>query len=192
MVRKLLSDGGMGKIDLAHFAATLEAYYDTDGLPSDYWAGWGGDLATEMRDVTDCYENSRSATGLHKYDIFRGKSLEKVADMVIENEAYSCNYSDMCSDFDAYAIFLLQTDFMAPHELTKALSLYYYEGALYRFDQIIRELQCEKNIESLSTSIINKIIQDKDILMSLKANKPTDEVITASCNSFSKYIISML
>jgi len=43
------------EIDIAHLAATTLGYTNRtpkEWIVPDFWTGWGGDLATEMRDVT--------------------------------------------------------------------------------------------------------------------------------------------
>lgn len=97
--RLLLSDGNIGLIDLSHMAATIEAYLGT-GLPPSFWAGWGGDLATGMSDTTINYENKNK----DGFEIYKDKDLQTIANMTIGKNTLTCNYSDFCCDFDAYAI----------------------------------------------------------------------------------------
>lgn len=97
--RFLLSDGNIGLIDLSHMAATIEAYLGT-GLPPSFWAGWGGDLATGMSDTTINYENKNK----DGFEIYKDKDLQTIANMTIGKNTLTCNYSDFCCDFDAYAI----------------------------------------------------------------------------------------
>ena len=58
---RILHDGEAGIIDLAHLAATMEAYFQ-EGYAPAFWSGWGGDLATGMANTTDRYNESKEPT----------------------------------------------------------------------------------------------------------------------------------
>lgn len=196
--RLLMSDGEAGLIDLSHFAATLEAYLST-GLSPDFWAGWGGDLATGMADTTINY-NNRNEPG---YEIYAGKTLQEIADATIGKDNLSCNYSDFCCDFDAYKIsrYLLEEyensseETWNFHLFSDSLTWYYSEGIYSnRFLWISEELNCQPTLGALNAKIYEFIngIQEHLFLLSSKGNGPTNEVISACCNSFANYIYTMI
>lgn len=58
----------------------MEAYLSID-LPSNFWAGLGGDLATGMANTTDRYNESS-----HSSSQYHGKILQEIADITIGDE----------------------------------------------------------------------------------------------------------
>lgn len=190
--RLLLSDGNIGLIDLSHMAATIEAYLGT-GLPPSFWAGWGGDLATGMSDTTINYENKNK----DGFEIYKDKDLQTIANMTIGKNTLTCNYSDFCCDFDAYAIqkkirsYTDETDY---HRFSKALSWYYTAEYAKRFEQIFDEIGCSKTLGGLKAAVYDKMtgVDEKVGLLLLKGDNPSDEVIQACCSSFANYVYSMI
>lgn len=190
--RFLLSDGNIGLIDLSHMAATIEAYLGT-GLPPSFWAGWGGDLATGMSDTTINYENKNK----DGFEIYKDKDLQTIANMTIGKNTLTCNYSDFCCDFDAYAIqkkirsYTDETDY---HRFSKALSWYYTAEYAKRFEQIFDEIGCSKTLGGLKAAVYDKMtgVDEKVGLLLLKADNPSDEVIQVCCSSFANYVYSMI
>ena len=85
---QLISDEIGGLIDLKHLAAVTECYFVTSAAP-DFWAGWGGDLATAMAD-TDTYVAEHNVSHQEAADIIIGHAT-----------SYSFSYADLCSDADA-------------------------------------------------------------------------------------------
>lgn len=195
--RSLMSDGETGLIDLSHFAATLEAYLSTALFP-DFWAGWGGDLATGMADTTINYSN-RNEPG---YEIYAGKTLQEIADATIGKANLSCNYSDFCCDFDAYKIsrYLIQKyeeiteDTWNFHLFSDALMWYYRGQHRNRFLWISEELGCQPTLGTLNTKLYEAMngLQENTILLISKGDRPTQEVKTACCDSFANYIYTMI
>ncbi|HCB99669.1 MAG TPA: hypothetical protein DEP42_00360, partial [Ruminococcaceae bacterium] len=190
--RPLLSDGANGQIDLGHLAATMEGYFNI-GEPPQFWGGWGGDLATGMRDVTRNYADGKSTE-----PDYAGKTLQEVANATIGAEDSSCNYSDLCSDFDAYALVQrIKTNTDQGHPFSEAVSWYYGSQVSTRFQQIFTELNCAKNLPDLHLSIFSNMSLGmlenvpKYGLLASKAGNPTMAVQYASCYSLAEYIMSM-
>ena len=208
-LRKPISDGQKGIIDLAHFAATLEVYLTSSFIP-DFWASWGGDLATGMSNTTSNIQSQDDESS-----IYYKKSIQEIADATIGKEGTDCNYSDLCSDFDAYKIAQIlkkkcvdQTDKTGKILfLSDILQQFYTEHtALYseRFHGISEELGCSNTVGSLSQAINDKmhmvIVIGKPYLeftkeftiLGQKGGNPSEEVVDACCNSFANYICTML
>lgn len=180
---------------MPHLAATLEAYYSDgfifeNGLVPNFWAGWGGDLATGMRDLKNNYEQSLIPGSGTKYDIYRGKSLYEISDMTIGNQNSSCNYSDICCDLDAIGIIGLLSNEYAPHEFSRAIRLYYETYLHSRYYHIFYELDCEQNRLSLTNALIKRM-SDNKILLTRKGNSPSEEIIEAACKSYANYIFAL-
>ena len=74
-------------IDLPHIAATALGYYRN--FVPDFWAGWGGDLATSMADITG------------ERRVHPNKSEQEIANHVIGNEYFSISRLDIQGDIDA-------------------------------------------------------------------------------------------
>ncbi|WP_069988759.1 C39 family peptidase [Massilioclostridium coli] len=191
--RLLVSDGDRGLIDLAHMAATIDAYIN-EGLPPHFWAGWGGDLATGMADTTKSINPNVSFN-----------EMQKMADRIIGNEDSSCNYSDFCSDFDAYKISTKikesygtsNWNFHIFSDIIQSYYTNYYPLFSNRFKWITEELNCSTDLNSLKDAIysaMNGLDERAPLfgLLVLKANNPSDKVNKACCNSFSNYIYSIL
>lgn len=198
--RSLMSDGRKGRIDFAHLMATLEGY-QSKALVPHFWAGWGGDLATGMRDTTyNIKENTDPG------ELYYGKTVQQIADATIGNESLTCNYTDFCSDFDAYKIAqkILEYYENAPHTgwnihiVSDTIQWYYttYANTLYtkRFEWITEELNCDPTFESLTAAIYKTMNSDLEELGLLKllAGDPTDKVNIACCRAFAHYIYTMI
>lgn len=204
--RKLISDGEKGIIDFAHFAATLEAYLTSSIFPR-FWASWGGDLATGMNDTTVNISKKYETDS-----IYYGKTDQEIADATIGKATLSCNYCDLCSDFDAYKIAQIlkevyenstdETTFNF-HLLSDTLQSFYTSHAnLYteRFRWILEELGCSNTVGTLKAAIKfkmnTKVIGIGDFgafsVMDLKGGNPSQEVADMCCDSFANYIYKML
>ncbi len=194
-----ITDGETGLIDLSHFGATLEGYL-TGALPS-FWASWGGDLATGMSDTTINYKK-RNDPG---FEIYAGKTLQEVADATVGKATLLCNYTDFCTDFDAYKISRYITEEIKNstaetlnfHLLSDAFMWYYSSGQYRnRFVWVIEELglETQTTLGALNAEIYERMngVLEKAGLLLLKGGNPTQEVNTACCDSFANYIYKMI
>lgn len=209
IIRQEISDGQKGIIDLAHFAAVLETYLTSSLIP-DFWASWGGDLATGMSNTTAHIKDQEDENS-----IYYKKSIQEIADATIGNAESNCNYCDLCSDFDAYKIAQLlkekptnSTEETANfHLLSDTLQQFYTEHTkLYseRFNWISEELGCSNTVGSLSQTINRKMHlviligkpyyeYTKEVtILGQKGGNPSVEVVDACCDSFANYICTML
>ena len=186
-----------GVLDLAHFAATAEAYIVQNPIIPDYWAGWGGDLATGMRDVS----NRSKSSG------YAGMSIEEIAMVTIGAEvgahASSCNYSDFCSDIDAYVIGkkLLAVTGTNHHALSETMTWYYSSMSAQRFEQFIEAIDEGANLSNLASKTLARMKQgrvgDAFTVIGLlgkdvEGEAPSDAVVSACCESLANYIGSMI
>lgn len=207
--RKSLSDGDRGLIDLPHMAVVAETYL-SNGIVPKFWASWGGDLASGMADTTKRIANKS------KYDYDENATTEEIANNTIGNENSSCNYTDFCSDFDAYKISqMLQQEYAAAekesepnfHILSDVIQRYYTQTTnlfKQRFYWILEELGCSGS----SVELINFALQTKMtekylilgisptpidvILMFTKGDNPSEEVKGCCYKAFASYIYTML
>ena len=185
-----VTDGQRGSIDLAHFAASLETYLTGSIIP-DFWGSWGGDLATGMQETTNSLQGRP----------YENLIIQETSDSIIGNELSFCNYTDFCSDFDAYKIAQLiskssNTDNI--HLLSDIMQNYYgLFTNLYsdRFKWILEELKCSgDDIFDLTLTIFNTMTgkAEREILLPIKGGNPSDEVIMGCCLSFANYIYKMI
>lgn len=188
----MVTDGKNGIIDFCHMAATMSAYFG--GIPSNFWASWGGDLATGMADTT------KRISDRDKGDGYWGMTDQEIAEMTIGGDS-SCSYNDFCSDFDAYKVqekvhaLLDQTE--TSHPLSDALE-WYYNGNIFqqRFKWLAEELNCSLNVRDLYQAILKAMTGvDEQApgfgLLASQGKKPSREVIEYCCKSFANYIYSM-
>ncbi|MGN0572186.1 MAG: C39 family peptidase [Candidatus Fimenecus sp.] len=188
--RKLVTDGDRGLIDLAHMAATMSAYFG--GVIPNFWASWGGDLATGMADTTArIAKRDNGENYLHM-------SNQEIADETIGGKS-NCNYSDLCSDFDAYKLQIKAHDLLKQdsnfHPLSDAMNWYYSNGLhKKRFQWITEELACERTIKDLRIAIATKMKFSLlgQTVIDIKGNNPSEEVVQLCCNAFAKYIYTMI
>lgn len=177
-----LTDGGNGIIDLAHFAYAAESYTAATPAP-DFWSGWGGDLATGMRE-TQAYINENTSA-----------DIQMVADSFIGTYPAAFNYSDMCIDADAIGLsaILKSLDMSEQNPLSSAL-LSYYNNISNRYERYIDELECLKTLTSIRIAISSKmtsVLNNIFLIYDLGEN-PSDTVRDACINAFAQYIYSEL
>lgn len=179
-----LTDGVGGEIDLAHLAATLEAYLSSI-IPA-YWSGWGADLATGMADVTD--------------GVGSGSVLD-AAYRIIGSTTSSCNYSDFCCDADAIALSaMISSDIDNTNPLSTALASYYAGSVSNRYEYILNEIGDPSSVSSLKDTIKAKMLADFPFngigmsVIDLKGKTdagvaPSAENIEASCIAAARYLL---
>jgi len=103
----LVYDGDEGYLDVGHFAATLEAYLSWSVIPN-WWAGWGGDLASAGKQLS------------HK----QATRLQESFDIIGSTNG-NFNYSDMCCDADAIKLAAMIKQKSGNHALSEAMREYY-------------------------------------------------------------------
>lgn len=184
-------DANDGIIDLSHLAATIAGYLD--GPFPDFWAGWGGDLATGMKDTTINIENKNNTNSP-----YYGDSNKEIADKTIGKDTLNCNYRDFCSDFDAYKLQKKIRELENSSEvflLSTALQWYYQAEYKKRFLAIYEELDCSSiSLDTLEYAIRLKM-NTKSVagltVADIKGDSPSNEVFLLCCESFAQYIRSM-
>ena len=171
-------------------AATMAAYLG--GITPNFWASWGGDLATGMANTTERIADRDQGNG------YAGMLNSEIADATIGDAASKCNYSDFCSDFDAYKVqeivgsMLNQTGNY--HVLSEAMHQYYDTGMyVNRFQWIAEELNCSCSYNDLRNAIYKKMngVDENVGLLVLKGKSPSQEVNALCCNALAKYIYSI-
>ncbi len=192
----LLTDGYGGLIDFGHLAATTKRYCGAHStLVPDFWTGWGGDLATGMSDTATAYNKRDSGTD---YSVYLGKTIQEIADMIIGNETSSCNYSDLCTDIDAYKIakYIKENGQSSFNPLSEALTWYYTNCANIRFNFYPDDIGCEKALDDLGSKLDSRMHGTfeklPDGLLSQKARSSTPEMQLACCKSLAKFIFKRM
>lgn len=191
--RQEVTDGDIGLIDVSHMAATLAAYFG--GIAPNFWASWGGDLATGMAEVTERMSEREEGKG------YVGMTDQEIADATIGAKDSPCNYNDFCTDFDAFKIQKKIHELLSQstdlHILSTTMQWYYgnkfFES---RFLWIAEELGCSLSFAELARTIFIEMTgKDEELvgvgLLAQKAGGATGKTIWNCCSSFAKYIYTM-
>ena len=191
-----LADSGEGIIDLAHFAATLECYLDsTIGLVGfQYFAGWGGDVASGTIDVVNDSTPEQRETG----------DFLQLANERIGAEVANCNYSDLCCDSDAIKISeMIKSQDFNYHPLSSAMASYYASYAEARMSYFLKDLNCNPDLTSLKAAVRSKMIGIVEGFTLWKkgtdsyedeplAKNALDSLRKSVCDAFANYIYAEL
>lgn len=175
---KALTDVFSGFSDVGHLAATIEGYLSTTLVPG-FWFGWGGDLASLMKDVDKRHDNNE------------GEYLE-IAKKIIGEAGYDFAYPDMCSDADAIYIAEKLKNSTSSHPISDVFSEYFLQDAELRFSFYLNDLDyCELELTSLKEVIYEKMtgIFENVILTPILGGFPSNESKDACCEAFAQYII---
>lgn len=173
-----LSDVFGGFTDVGHLAATLEGYLSATLVPG-FWFGWGGDLASFMKNVKE------------KYDKKEGTYLE-IAKKTIGESGSGFAYPDMCSDADAIQIAKLLENTTSNHPVSEAFSKYFLNDAELRISNYLMDLDnVSLDLSNLKNTILNKMsgVLENAILVPVLGEPFNGAVKDACCEAFAQYII---
>ena len=186
------------KIDLAHLAATTLGYINSilDHTPSiaipNFWTGWGGDLATALRDITKL-----------KQTTYKNESEQNIADKYVTGKDSSFSKIDIDADIDAI-------------QLSKSFTTKRFDILLDNFYSSLTSQKRKEiilindlgfnNTSNLTIDYISLAIREKmtgsqgfghiaGFKLLNKATyedkKPTNAVYNAGFNSFAKYLYNL-
>lgn len=181
--------GGLN--DVAHLALSTLAYVAISTAP-DYWASWGGDLATGMKDIHE-YKKYYPDLSIQKVaDLFIGSHKENFPKDIRDKIDIHCNYTDFCDDNDAIALSkIIKSKAATVHVLTDAMQEYYSNlSAAKRYSQVAYDGLDFSSLENLYNSVVEKMmypIGEVTPLKLLKGGATTEEQY-AACRSFSNYL----
>lgn len=175
---KALIDGTGGYIDIGHMGATVEGYGHL-GLVPNFMFGWGGDLASLMKQVDTEYPRYPLNTHL------------EIAKALLGDRS-NFNYSDICTDADVIKINKLISS--SDHPLSDAINYYYTNIPQSRFVNYLDDLDCSLDFSQLKTAIKNKMIDTpaRNLVTQILGDWPSDEAFDACCEAFAQYIIDSL
>ena len=178
-------------IDLPHLAATTQGYISSLIMP-DFWTGWGGDLATAMKNVTSL-----------KSEKMKDKGLDEIADLIIghpDSSFSSFSRIDMTADIDALSL----ASNIHTKDLSSLLNDYYlHVNSGVRRSLILKDLKSSNNttLDKLSNNIYLLMTGSSgfeylgtagELALKRLAGNPKDDVIKATCKAFAKYILNEL
>lgn len=174
-----------GYVDIGHLAATVEGYIAGDAVP-DFWFGWGGDLASLMKQVDD------------EVDSEKNNYLEVAKKLFADRSNFG--YADVCTDADSIKVaeILKQkiTDsitgnYISTTPFSEAILEYYSQYAELRLTYYLEDLNTTLGLADLKGVILEKMagILERFVLMSILGNFPSDESKNASCEAMAQYII---
>lgn len=177
----LITDNDEGLLDLSHLCATLECYMNSTLPIPDWWAGWGGDLATGMAQTTAFLQAHPDVP------------VQETADFIICRSEFDgearFNYSDVCADADAIKLGdMIRNEFNSNvHALSTALRKYYSGMHQNRYEYYLMDLACPQTLTALKVTI-SLMMSTADGLLLLKGDNPTEEILYACCKSFANYL----
>ncbi len=193
----LVSYFNNAKTDLPHLSASTLGY-SNEFLVPDFWAGWGGDLATAIADVT----------GLTTLSENQGKTVDELAESVVGTFGYSCPRMDIENDIDAIYIAnnidedmlgnMLDTYFSSVNGSVRRNILFGNLG----FTSSPTENQLNSTLYDMMTgssgftrpvegSKFKSLATYKDKVTN-QSYPPTDEVVKATTLAFASYILNIL
>ncbi|MGN1302102.1 MAG: glycoside hydrolase domain-containing protein [Clostridia bacterium] len=172
-----LIDKAGGLIDIGHLAATVEGYaYGT--LVDSFWLGWGGDLATAMKQVDSTHANNPN------------ESYYSIAKRLIGKRS-NFGYADICTDADAIKIAELIENSDSNHAFSDAIELYYGGlGLPLRYSYYLEDFGVNES-ESYTTAISQKMTNGfvNSVGVQILGGIPSNEAKQACCEAFSNFII---
>lgn len=176
---RALVDAIGGLVDVGHLAATIEGYVAETTIP-DFWLGWGGDLATLMKQVDKELTVFDSEDRYNEY----AQSLIGIRS--------SFGFLDMCTDADAIKIAESLKSESSDHPMSNAMDKYYNGEVDLRISYYLIDLEkVNLTLSNLQEMIENKMstgLNNKAIL-SVLGQVPSKKSFKACCKAFAKYII---
>ena len=186
------------KIDLAHLAATTLGYINSilDHPPSiaipNFWTGWGGDLATALRDITKLKQTK-----------YKNESEQDIADKYVTGKDSSFSKIDIDADIDAIKL----SQSFTTKRFDILLDNHYSSLTSQKRKEIIliNDLGFN-NTSNLTIDYISLAIREKmtgsqsfghiagfKLLnkATYEGEKPTNAVYNAGFNSFAKYLYNL-
>ena len=167
--------GGLN--DIAHLAYSTLAYASLSITP-DYWASWGGDLATGMADIHVHMEDKPTS------------NLQIEANELIGSTKISCNYIDLCDDADAIAISrAVKSSEASLRTLSSAMTEYYSDlSTVKRYSQYKYDGLDFSSSTLLYLSVYQKVCADNATALEILKGEATAEEQIAACKAFSEYL----
>lgn len=172
-------------IDIAHLAATTQAYYTT--IFPKFWSGWGGDLATAMAQIQKVVNEGETL------------SIKEIADQIVCSGVMpsNFNYADLCCDADAIKISeLISNTNNLNNPISASIEEYYsnYSEKRYQFlvDDIVPLRVASYDLYSKIHYLMTKILIDGINIITFKGGNAQDSVVTSCCEAFANYIMSMI
>lgn len=196
------TDSYDGKVDIAHLAAVILGYINTNVIPNK-WTGWAGDLVSAMgpiQSVVDLNPNA-SLHGIATALVGKGDDFKDVPPLstlkLPSSLSNNCNYSDLCSDGDAiwFADVLESQVNYNPNLLSQTLRTYYRNrvDVAYRFKRIAKSIGAE-DLATAKIKIRNNVTGITDALLREYLNNLYDidlirgEIINATANALAEFI----
>lgn len=175
-----LNDIFGGFIDISHLFTTIEGYLQSTFLIPDFWYGWGGDLASFMKNVEERYERGE------------GSRLE-IAKKWIGEYGTSFSYADICSDADAIKITEMLKSSTSKNPISSVLNEYYLNQAELRISYYLNDLNnVSLDLTNLKNAIFNKmsgIFENTVLIPWLGVGYNADSKYSC-CEAFAQYIIN--
>lgn len=182
----ILDTIGVGKVDIAHLAATTECYIDC--MVPTTWTGWAGDLATGMGDAMRGFNKNANRTE------------EEWAKIIIGSESSSCNYIDLCCDSDAIKLAdLVKKSNSLDNPLSSAIEQYYTNYSFNRYANYLVDMEGVTSLDKIKEKvyeIMNRgfIIDTKftTVIHQLCDEEISDKMNHACCDVFAEYFYTRM
>lgn len=192
-----------GVIDVPHVTVAALAYAPT-GLSPSHWPGWGGDLASGMKNIyqtmvlnpgldTSAVANSIIGADALTANYLHGANLDEIG--------IDCNFSDLCSDADAIFVGQLYHDLNGAGggqrgEFTDAIVAYYEAlSQRHRFKHYELDLGAHTTLAGWKSAVQEKmfgLLENTKWTLMRFAGDSTYEQRVAACDAFASYIWAAL
>lgn len=200
---RILDDFG-GEIDLPHLAATIQGYARVLGFP-EFWAGWGGDLATLIFDIEVAHHLDNGLDYNYLAESLIG--AKKIGDKRILNTGIDLTFGweDFCSDADAIKLEKMLSQSSAKKNLLSTVfQEYYNKMAGNRLKYYLLDFQNKTTINEVYSIIKDKMekerVAGKNVMDILSQSgvygkilgpkyKPSDGLLSVACMTFTKKIL---
>lgn len=188
-----------GKNDLAHLAYTLLCHLYSSLAP-DYWTGWGGDLATGMKNLHNLMRDHPTLDLQLAANALIGSDDKAVDNYLVNNGVETgfkvqCNFADMCDDGDAILLAEALRDNPPSdlHNLSDVMHSYYSNVIVEnRYSAYAADGLDYSSQEALATSIWEKMNTGAARWLGLLrlAGESTAEEREACCWALAGYLLA--
>ena len=144
-----------------------------------FWFGWGGDLASLMKEVDEKHDNGE------------GEYLD-IAKRIIGESNSDFAYPDMCSDADAIKIAQMLQNSTSSHPVSDVFGQYFLNEAELRISYYLMDLEgYSLDLSNLKSAIFNKMsgLFENTVLIPILGEPFNGAVKNACCEAFAQYII---
>ncbi len=175
----------IGVNDVAHLAYSTLAYV-ANSLALDYWASWGGDLASGMSGISAYLATYPSEDVQTVANMFIGSCTDNLG----SNYSIGCNYTDLCDDADAIGLSrIMEGKSIYTHLLSDSMEEYYNNlSTTKRYSQYQYDSLSFDSLEDLYRDLYTKTYVGAASILDIFKEGASVDVQIAACKAFANYI----